>query len=311
MIWDFHGLLIAGESNDERLLAHWAESYASLPNTTGQPELVVSLDIAATLPPPPARTPAFQADGFLAYYLDGPNVIANLPGFAYLEIELATGRSHAHCTEAVLTTYGILDDLIAIALSPHLRRRGWYPVHAFAAAWQGQGILLVGDQGAGKTTTGLALLTAGWQLLANDAPLLHPGGILSYPGQLAAWPRTWRQFPETAALAGMADVSEAAKISVAPDAIRPDIWLAEAPLAAILFPQIEKRPDHTLEPLGPAETLRRLLPHTLENWDPALIPAHLRFLRQLAEQTPGYLLHLGQDLAAIAPLLRPLCLTSS
>ena len=307
MIWDFHGLSLAGKSNDDQLSASWAESFASLPVATRQPDLFLTLERVATLPPPPPQAPVFQADGFLAYYLDGDEVVAYLPGYACLELALITGRSHAYCTEAVLTTYGILDDLIAIALSPHLRRRGYYIVHAFAAAWLGQGILLVGDQGAGKTTTGLALLMDGWQLLANDAPLLCDRGILSYPGQLAAYPRTWRQFPATASLAELVDTAEDTKVCLAPARIRPNIWLSAAPLSAILFPQIEKRRDHLLEPLGSAETLRRLLPHTLENWDRPQIPAHLRLLRELAESAPGYNLHLGQDLPAIAPLLRGLC----
>ena len=302
MIWDFHGLAVAGVSNDRRLQARWAEAFASRPSVTGPADIAVRLDIVGELPPPPAGAPAFQADGFLAYYLDGPVAIAYLPGAATVSFELATGRSHAQCSEAVLTRYGLLEDLIAIALSPHLRRHGMYLVHAFAAAWEGRGVLLVGDQGAGKTTTGLALLTAGWQLLANDAPILAARGILSYPGRLAAVPPTWRRFAATAALVAPG-VAETDKISMAPERIRPDIWLDQAGLNAILFPQIERRADHLLEPLGPAATLRRLLPHTVENWDKGEIPAQLRLLRQLVEQAPGFLLRLGPDVATIPALL--------
>ncbi|AJF70332.1 hypothetical protein [Streptomyces vietnamensis] len=51
----------------------------------------------------------------------------------------------------------------------HLLADGWFILHASAVTGaDGATILTLGDKGAGKTTTSLALARAGWRLLAND-----------------------------------------------------------------------------------------------------------------------------------------------
>lgn len=48
-------------------------------------------------------------------------------------------------------------------------------------------MLLVGGIGAGKTTTGLSLLNAGWQLLSNDSPVVVGTAVFN------ATPVFWRR----------------------------------------------------------------------------------------------------------------------
>jgi hypothetical protein len=92
-------------------------------------------------------------------------------------------------------------------------------------------------------------------------------------------------------------------LTVAAESIWPDVWIERAPAAAILFPQIESRADHALDPVGPPEALRRLLPHAVEQWDREMIPPHLAALRRLVEAAPAYLLRLGPKVEAIPALL--------
>ena len=87
------------------------------------------------------------------------------------------------------------------------------------------------------------------------------------------------------------------------DRIWPDMWIDRAPAAAILFPQIESRADHAVEPIRPPEALGRLLPHAVEQWDREMIPEHLRILRHLVESAPAYVLRLGPDVNVIPALL--------
>jgi hypothetical protein len=178
-------------------------------------------------------------------------------------------------------------------------------IHAFAAAYRGRAVLLVGGVGAGKTTTGMALLNSGWRLLSNDSPILtQEGEVLSYPGVLAAYGETFGRFPAAAHLAERAPERKGrAKITVEAEAVWPAVWQERAPVGAIFFPQIEARAEHLLEPLSPPEALRRLLPHAVEQWDRALIPRHLALLRSLVERAPAYILRLGPDVLAVPTVL--------
>ena len=155
---------------------------------------------------------------------------------------------------------------------------------------------ITGDIGAGKTTTGLALLHAGWRLLSNDLPILAVGDrvqVRSYPGLLSAYPDTLARFPELAGLA--AEPGERQKTLFAAEAVYPDVWLEDAPPGALLFPRIEPRAEHALERLAPVEALRQILPHAIEQWDRAAIPDHLALLNQLVQSTPAYRLRLAPN----------------
>jgi hypothetical protein len=269
--------------------------------STAVPHLTITLQTVATVPAPPNRSPDFRQGNLLHYFVEGDQVIAHFPRYGQLHLDLATGQTQGQVVSAAGRTYAILEDLIAISLSPHLRRRHKFLLHAFAAAYQGEAVLLVGGIGAGKTTTGLSLLNAGWQLLSNDSPVvLQNGRIQQYPGMLAAYPESFAYFPVTARLAeeGLGGNGRH-KISVTADSIWPNVWLPAAPVRAICFPQIEDRVDHALTPIAQPAALARLLPHAVEQWDKAMIPTHLQVLRQLVEAAPAYILHLSPNILSI------------
>jgi hypothetical protein len=311
MRWDFQGLIIEGTAGDATLAKRWQASFGSRPPSNAAPDIRLRLDCLTELPPPPAGPPSYHQGELIAYYLDGYSVLAHLPRFAQLRLDLAAGESSGLLLPAALTTYGVLEDILAITLSAHFRRRGRFLVHAFAAAHNDRAALLVGGVGSGKTTTGMALLEAGWRLLANDSPVIYGDSeVLSYPGLLAAYPETLARFPTTASLAHSQPAgSGRAKIAVAAEAIWPGVWCERAPAAALFFPTVESRADHAIEELRPPAALRELLPHAVEQWDRAMIPAHLETLRFLVERAPAYRLRLGPEVAAIPPLLARLLAT--
>ncbi len=299
--WRFHELIIEGAADDPDFWQGWRHSFASLPSSTAVPDLVVQFTTVTAVPAPPNRPPDFQQGDLLHYFVDGDQVIAHFPRYGQLHLDLAAGQTHGQIVAAAGQTHAILEDLIAISLSPHLRRRQRFLLHAFAAAHEGGAVLLVGGIGAGKTTTGLSLLNAGWQLLSNDSPALAANGrILQYPGVLAAYPQSFAHFPTMAHLAVGDDGGNGRhKISVTAESIWPDVWLSSAPVRAICFPQIERRTAHQLDPIAKPAALARLLPHAVEQWDKAMIPQHLQTLRQLVEAAPAYILHLSPDILAI------------
>jgi hypothetical protein len=309
MRWNLHGLIIEGMTQDAGVRDHWRKSFASCPAATASPQLSVALDLVADVPPRPPGEAHFRQGDLLEYYLDGRVAIAHFPRFGQLRLDLANGTTEGRIVSAALATYGVFEDLIAIGLSPHLRRRGLFLIHAFAAvgghptgmARPTGTALLVGGIGSGKTTTGMALLNAGWKLLSNDSPILnHSAEVLSYPGLLAAYPDTLTRFDATADLAKTVPAAEGRrKITVAAESIWPDVWIDQAPAGAIFFPHVEARADHTVEPIHSPEALRRLLPHAVEQWDRDMIPEHLRVLRHLVESAPAFELRLGPNVHAI------------
>ena len=321
MRWNLHGLTIAGETYDAALQAHWQRSFASAPGGAhvGGPDVRFELSLVPNVPAPPSGAPDFQQDDLLRYYLEGRTAVAHFPRFGQLRLDLENGTTEGRIVPATLTTYGVFEDLVAIGLSPHLRRRGMFLIHAFAAACsphrhasgssdqrEGGATLLVGGIGSGKTTTGLSLLEAGWRLLSNDSPLINAAAdVLSYPGLLAAYPDTLARFEATASLSATASPAEKgrAKIAIAAESIWPEIWIYRVQAGAIFSPHIEARADHRLEPISPPDALRRLLPHAVEQWDRDMIPEHLRVLRRLVEFAPAFVLRLGPHLPSIPPLL--------
>ena len=304
MRWDFHGIVIGGQTNDEMIRERWVASFAARPASQLPPTLHFNLNLVSAVPPPPPTQPQFRQTDLLEYYLDSANLmIAHFPRYGQLRLDLDNGTTHGEIISSALTTYGVFEDLVAIGLSPHLRRRGMFLLHAFAGVAplsHGQkGVLIVGQIGSGKTTTGMALLEAGWKLLSNDSPIISAEGeILSYPGLIAAYPNTLNRFISTQHLAPLNAYANQ-KVTFRAEGIWPGVWVERARPAAIFFPQIESRADHLLEPLAQPEALRLILPHAIEQWDREMIPTHLALLKRLVETATAFRLRLGPDMSAL------------
>jgi hypothetical protein len=303
MFWDLHGLTLQADWNNSDLGDRWLASFASLNETQNAADLTFTLNLVPAVPPPPSGAPQFRQNDLLEYYLSADHVVAHFPRYGQLRLDLLTGTTVGEVTQAALDTYGVFEDLVAIGLSPHLRRRGQFLIHAFAACPPNtKCVLIVGRIGSGKTTTGMALLNAGWKLLSNDSPIISTQAqVLSYPGLLAAYPNTLARFDSTRSLSLNADPAH--KIIVGAESIWPEVWAEQAAPGAILFPHIEARTEHLLEPLSQPEALRLILPHAIEQWDKQMIPTHLAALNQLIQAAPAYRLRLGPDTSTVPGLL--------
>ena len=104
-----------------------------------------------------------------------------------------------------------------------LHRRGVLVLHGAALDVGGRAVVLLGNKGAGKSTTAAALLARGARLLADDLVALDPAAgvptVLPGPSQMKLW-------PEAAAAAGL-------DVDLVPffDGLAKGIW-TDAPLAA-------------------------------------------------------------------------------
>ncbi|MEP7198224.1 MAG: hypothetical protein ABI874_00290 [Chloroflexota bacterium] len=349
MLIDLHGVIIACETSDETIQQRWAQSFSSRPQVADcAPDITFTLRLAPCVPAAPDAPPIFTQGDLLSVHQLPTNeptnhpstllrtslTIVHFPRFGQLRIALDESHVAGELVVAALDTYGVFEDVVAMGLTALLRRRHLFLIHAFAAAFPdpthpepvegrgrsggGRALLLVGDIGSGKTTTGLSLLRAGWKLLSNDSPLLSDTGqgtsgkgvvAFAYPGLLSAYDDTLNRFNELALLlrspAPMLPSAENArhKIIFAAESVYPDVWIESAPVGAMVFPRVAHLPTHRVTRLSQADALRRLLPHAIDRWDTALIPEHLALLKTLVANAPAYQLELGENVETLPDVL--------
>jgi hypothetical protein len=179
-------------------------------------------------------------------------------------------------------------------------------VHAAGVvAPDGRAWLLAGDTHAGKSTTSVNLLSAGWRFVSDDNLVLYrgPDGRMWVEG----WPR---RFHLDEGWEGGRPLHR--RGSVDPHQRWPGKWLRNAPLAGLLYPRIAADLPTELSPAPAAEALAGLLRQS--PWllaDRACAPEILASLRAACE-LPAYSLRLGLDsyrdtdrlLHVLAPLWR-------
>lgn len=307
-----HGLPLTFATTEPALLERFATVYGHLPAAdpaAGGIHIHWQLHPAAAAPLPPADMPPLVPGELVSYYGNTVQIVIWLPKYGLIEVDLDRDRLAGQVTTACLTAYGAFEDVMMISLAPLYRRRGWFPLHAFAAlAPNGRAALICGAMGAGKTTTGLALLNAGWQLLSNDSPLLRLADdrveVLAYPGQLSAFDDSLARFDRLAGLIPPGNAAREKRVFDAAAIFGRNVWAEAALAGGVFFPEIVPGlAGSELLPVGPTEAVLQLLPQAIEGWDKTAIARHLYLLSRLTAQAACYRLRLAPDVAALPALI--------
>ena len=167
------------------------------------------------------------------------------------------------------------DDLCVYLLGPImgfvLQQRGNTTLHASALSFRGRAIALVGEAGAGKSTTAAALALRGWPVLCEDVCALE---LISGKYQvLPAYPRVclWPDsvdflFSSREALPLIVRGWE--KRFLALDGTRAEFASTCSPLAAIflLAARSDQEAAPRIEPISQREALLQLVQNTYMNW---------------------------------------------
>lgn len=308
--YDLHGVCLRAASPDRAIARRLDAVFGPFACPARPVDVDLQLAFADGLVPWQPAGEIVSESRLLACALDGARLSAHFPRWGRLDVDLAAGTIRGELLAEALDHYGAFDDMVIIALGPLLRRRGFFALHAFAAAIGDRVALLVGDIGAGKTTTGLSLLAAGWKLVSNDSPLLsqHAGGVVAcaYPGLLAAYDDTLARFPALHRFLGAAG-DPPAKRAFPADAAFADVWQRQARASTLLFPKVT--PGLTASraaPLSPRDALLALVPNSIERWDKPFIAPHLAILQALVQQAPAYRLLLAPDVPALPDLIATL-----
>lgn len=199
---------------------------------------------------------------------------------------------------------------IFITLYQHLRRAGLHLIHASAVGYQDRVALIAGHSGAGKTTTMLTCVAAGFQFLGDDTTLVQrtPAGdidaiallnTLDVTDKTAAW------FPELAPYLSP-QRSHTGKRQVILSEAYPSSVAAQGRVSAILAPEITDQAHSALAPANKASLLGDLLFYSVDLHDVALTRQHLEFLAQAVEQIPVYRLLLGRDYRQVPQVIATL-----
>jgi hypothetical protein len=177
--------------------------------------------------------------------------------------------------------------------------RGMAMVHASSVAWGDGAVLLAGASGAGKSTTAMACLAGGLDLLGDDACLVS----------LDACPEVWSVYrraklePDAArwlsSLDDLVVVRTPEQSHVDPGARHRH----HAPLRAVLLLQITGTPATRVVPVTRGEALRVLAPSTLSEGG-GMARQTFTTLSALVREVPCFRLELGDDLDGVVDAVR-------
>ncbi|MBX3014920.1 MAG: hypothetical protein KF832_25590 [Caldilineaceae bacterium] len=196
-------------------------------------------------------------------------------------------------------------------LSWWLAHKGHYGLHAAAVGNATHTALIIGHGGAGKSTTAIACLQAGFTYLGDDfcllmaaaAPVASPWAHTLYSsGKLGGDSRRWLS-PLPAAASCM---DEDGKMVYQ--------WFphfqgqlpARLPIGLLLLPQLSSTGHSAIRPASPSEAFTVLATTTIRVMSLPKTAAQplLLALKQLVQQVPAYHLRLGTDTTQLPTFLR-------
>lgn len=204
----------------------------------------------------------------------------------------------------------IRNSFVHFAMTELLKRRGVFTFHATALEYKGNGVLIPGFSGRGKTTSFLSLLRSGYRYLSDDHPFFRVTGngveLLPYPLKINVTNQTISFFPELQNAPPSVLRAGAPKRYFYAEDLYPIPLGQSCKPAIILFPSIVDSPYSCLEPLPKKSALELILPHSLLVYEPEIARQEFKALVQLIQQTDCYRLHFGRDVVDLPWLVNPL-----
>ena len=191
---------------------------------------------------------------------------------------------------------------LRVALRWWSTRHGGALLHSAAVAREGRAMLLVGDAGAGKSTTAFSCLGRGLDVLGDDYCLVQPdvGGVPRVFTTYRLGNLTRRSMD---LLPGLADrvrgVSMQGKLVVPLDALPPG--RESATVVGVAAVTQQPGAAASLAPIRPMEVLQRLAPNTVSQI-PGWTRQTLEVCSRVVASTPTYELTVG-DVGTAAPVI--------
>jgi hypothetical protein len=197
-----------------------------------------------------------------------------------------------------------------VLLSVWLHDRGIQVIHAALVAKAGRGILLPGRGGAGKTTSALACLLAGFEYLGDDyvgLERLDDGAFAGHSLYDSTWlePDHLLRFPPLIPHAIHGALPWERKRLVHLSEVLPQSLARTAPIHLVTLPRLTMAPKARSRPASKAETVLAMVPTSMFELTPRVGAEGFARLVTLASRLPTYWLELGEHPADV-----PACLES-
>ena len=255
----------------------------------GLDDIPVSLPGTAQQSSPEQETQEYQAEPYL-FTLHGDSVLTAMNRDA--------NRTVGIVRDAARWPLEHYQQAIFISLYQHLEVRGLYLIHASAIGRNGQAILFSAKSGAGKTTTMLTCVQAGFQFYSDDATLLRLTSdgqieVVSLLGCMNVTETTLGWFPELAPYTSEAASRTEKRLVMIHDTF-PHHVAASGIVHAIIAPEVTDQALANIAPMSKMSLLGELLPFSLDLHDTNAAKNHLELLAKVLERVPCYRLKLGR-----------------
>jgi hypothetical protein len=277
-------------------LAHLAGAAISGPTVTLHLWDAASTGVAA--PPPPFTAADYRRYGQRAVAYDGALALMHAPTVPMLFAYDREQRRGFFWTDDA-TQLSIYERAAPLQTLFHwaMGEFGWQIIHAAAAGTEAGGVLLIGNTGAGKSTTALSCLAGdGLRLLSDDKCLARldpaPQAFAAFSsGKIKA--DMLEQLPHLRdRLRGWDDHYKAGKglVILYPDFA--DRLVTTFPIRALVVPRVARQAEAMLRPIPPGEAFRVFGPSTVI-WLPGAEADNYRFTAELVRRLPCYQLDLA------------------
>lgn len=240
--------------------------------------------------------------GWKGYY------VADFEGKGIFILDLSRGAGIGFFPDPSSFDPGVFSNFVfLIGFSEILRSRELFLIHGAALARDGEGILIPGFTGGGKTTLSLSLARKGFQFLSDDRPFLRErkGGfdLLAFPEDIDVTDQTISFYPEIDGLPSHYFKTGSRKKRFRIEEVYPGSILRACHPKILLFPKIVTEEKSRLEPIHRIEAIERLLPHTLLVFEQGIARKQFHLLCRMIEEMDCYLLHFGKDVLDVHRLV--------
>lgn len=315
--FDVHGFPVRMQTDDEVVFAAAREALCGFQVMDQEPDTYMSIVMQAVediteVPIKPSEsaqlireTPTDGVTVSCTLYRDEPGWLLDFDQAGRMALDFDNGRVEGWLVQPGRMALDWAASFVLLAAIELLRSKGLYAIHGAGLERNGKGVLIVGFSGAGKTTSCISLMRAGYGCLSDDHPILHTAGaepiLMPFPGRLAVTDKTIDWFAELAA-AREGFRSDTRKHSFELQEIDGFIEGRPCPPKLIVFPRIVDWPESFFEEMPKPRALEELLPQTLLVLDPELAKRQFQAMADLVLSTPVYRLHFGEDVTQIPEL---------